>query len=84
MRAGEHLTGIARHHGVTIAAIAGANGASGALKSPQPVDKGRQIERPAAGITQAGSGYARVGEVFRDPKTGKLVLIEPAPGARAD
>ncbi|WP_395407402.1 hypothetical protein ACHMW6_12485 [Pseudoduganella sp. UC29_106] len=58
-----------------IAAIAGANGA---LKSPQPVEKGKQIERPADGITQDDSGYDRVGEVFRDPKTGKLMLIEPA------
>jgi hypothetical protein len=60
-----------------IAAIAGSQGA---IKAPRPVEKGRQIERPAAGVTQAGSGYDRVGEVYRDPKTGKLVLIEPAPG----
>lgn len=58
-----------------IAAIAGAHGG---FKTPKPVEKGRQIERPATGITQSGSGYDRVGEVFRDPKTGKLVLIEPA------
>lgn len=57
-----------------IAAIAGTQGA---LKAPQPVEKGRQIERPAAGVSQSGSGYDRVGEVFRDPKTGQLVLIEP-------
>ena len=57
-----------------IAAIAGAQGS---LKAPRPVEKGQQIERPAAGITQNGSGYERVGEVFRDPVTGKLVLIEP-------
>lgn len=59
-----------------IAAIAGAQGA---LKTPQPVEKGRQIERPASGVSQDGSGYDRVGEVFRDPKTGQLMLIEPAP-----
>jgi hypothetical protein len=58
-----------------IAAIAGSQGA---LHAPRPVEKGRQIERPAAGVTQAGSGYARVGEVYRDPKTGKLLLVEPA------
>lgn len=56
-----------------IAAIAGSQGD---LKR-KPVEKGRQIERPAEGVTQAGSGYDRVGEVFRDPKTGQLVLIEP-------
>ncbi len=58
-----------------IAAIAGAHGG---FKAPKPVEKGRPIERPAAGVTQAGSGFDRVGEVYRDPKTGKLVLIEPA------
>jgi hypothetical protein len=52
-------------------------GAQSALHTPKPVDKGREIQRPASGITQSGSGYDRVGEVFRDPKTGKLVLIEP-------
>jgi hypothetical protein len=57
-----------------IAAIAGSQGT---IKPPQPVEKGRQIERPASGVTQDGSGYDRVGEVYRDPKTGKLVLIEP-------
>ncbi|WP_374580121.1 hypothetical protein [Pseudoduganella sp.] len=58
-----------------IAAIAGSQGA---LAKHKPVEKGKQIERPAAGISQAGSGYDRVGEVFRDPKTGQLVLVEPA------
>ena len=58
-----------------IAAIAGTQGA---FKTPKPVEKGRQIEQPASGVTQDGSGYDRVGEVYRDPKTGKLVLIEPA------
>ena len=59
-----------------IAAIAG----NQSQLQRKPVEKGRQIERPAAGISQAGSGYDRVGEVFRDPKTGQLVLVEPAKG----
>jgi hypothetical protein len=59
-----------------IAALAA--GTQSALKAPRPVDKGQEIARPASGITNHGSGYDRVGEVFRDPKTGKLVLIEPA------
>lgn len=62
-----------------IAAIAGTQGTQGAVAVPQPVEKGRQIERPAAGAGQAGAGYARVGEVYRDPKTGKLVLVETPP-----
>jgi hypothetical protein len=56
-----------------IAAIAGSQGA---LKAPKPVEKGRQIARPAEGVTQDGSGYDPVGQVFRDPRTGQLVLIE--------
>ncbi|MEW6761686.1 MAG: DUF2149 domain-containing protein [Pseudomonadota bacterium] len=59
-----------------IAAIAGTQGARTA---PQPVEKGRQIERPYDGAGMAGSGYDRVGEVYRDPRTGKLVLVEPPP-----
>ncbi|MGH8855925.1 MAG: DUF2149 domain-containing protein [Telluria sp.] len=58
-----------------IAALAA--GTQSALKAPKPVEKGQEIQRPAAGTTHSGSGYDRVGEVFRDPKTGKLVLIEP-------
>ena len=54
-----------------------AAGTQSSLKAPQPVDKGQEIQRPATGASQAGSGYDRVGEVFRDPKTGQLVLIEP-------
>ena len=55
----------------------------GALSTPRPVDKGRAIERPADGQGQAGAGMDRVGEVFRDPKTGQLILIEPAAGKTA-
>jgi hypothetical protein len=62
-----------------IAAIAGSQAG---LKTPTPVEKGRQIERPAEGVTQDGSGYDRVGEVFRDPKTGQLMLIEPPKGKK--
>ncbi|TXH64475.1 MAG: hypothetical protein E6Q93_00085 [Burkholderiaceae bacterium] len=54
-----------------------AAGSQAALKQPVPVEKGREVERPATGAQQAGAGYDRVGEVFRDPKTGKLILIEP-------
>ena len=49
----------------------------GALAPPKPVDKGQSIERPADGMGQAGAGFDRVGEVFRDPKTGQLILVEP-------
>ena len=57
-----------------IAALAA--GSQGALKAPRPVEKGQEIARPLDGAAQSGSGYDRVGEVYRDPKTGKLVLVE--------
>lgn len=57
-----------------IAALAA--GSQSALNTPKPVGRGQEIARPADGAALAGSGYARVGEVYRDPKTGKLVLIE--------
>lgn len=57
-----------------------AAGTQAALKVPKPVDKGREIQQPDAGASKLGAGYARVGEVFRDPDTGRLVLIE-APAA---
>lgn len=60
-----------------LAALAASSQA--ALKTPTPVEKGQEIERPAQGTIQGGAGYDRVGEVFRDPKTGRLVLIEPVP-----
>lgn len=34
-------------------------------------------------MTQDGSCYDRLGEVFRNPKTGQLVLVEPAAGNKA-
>ncbi|MBH1976506.1 MAG: hypothetical protein I8H95_09305 [Rhodocyclales bacterium] len=54
-----------------------AAGGQSQLKTPQTVEKGKEITQPANGTQQAGAGYDRVGEVFRDPKTGKLILIEP-------
>lgn len=47
------------------------------LTPPMPIEKGQEIERPATGTGLQGQGYSRVGEVFRDPKTGKLILVEP-------
>ncbi len=46
------------------------------LSSTKTVEKGQEIQHPDQGQQQTGTGYDRVGEVFRDPKTGKLVLIE--------
>lgn len=53
------------------------------LMPPTPIEKGQEIERPATGTGLQGQGYSRVGEVFRDPKTGKLILVEPEAAASA-
>lgn len=52
-------------------------GAKTSAPLPQNVEKGREISRPAVEGKAGGAGYDRVGDVFRDPKSGKLILIEP-------
>ena len=44
--------------------------------APVEVARGKTIERPLQGKPAAGAGYQSVGQVYRDPKTGKLILIE--------
>lgn len=44
-------------------------------QTEQVVTKGRELpQRPNQGES-GGNGYESVGEVYRDPKTGKLILI---------
>mgnify|MGYP000016122212 CR=1 FL=1 len=52
-------------------------GAKNSASMPQHVEKGREIARPAVDGQAGGAGYDRIGDVFRDPKSGKLILIEP-------
>ncbi|MFL9611334.1 DUF2149 domain-containing protein [Methylobacillus sp. Pita2] len=56
-------------------------GGQAMLTTPREIEQGKEIEAPeTTGDSAAGSGYQAVGQVYRDPKTGKLVLIEhPAP-----
>jgi hypothetical protein len=51
-------------------------GQQSTLNRQQEVNKGREIEAPATGKQSAGNGYDAIGQVYRDPKTGKLFLIE--------
>lgn len=39
------------------------------------VEKGRELPSLPSQAQSAGAGYESVGEVYRDPKTGKLILI---------
>ena len=39
------------------------------------VEKGKEIPEMPSSIGQSGSGYESVGKVYRDSKTGKLIMI---------
>lgn len=41
----------------------------------QIVEKGRELPQPPSQANAGGQGYEAVGEVYRDPETGKLILI---------
>lgn len=45
----------------------------------QDVTRARDLPEVPGGVGQVGGGYRAVGRVFRDPKTGKLILVE-SPG----
>ncbi len=41
----------------------------------QPMEQGRELPNIPNGIGESGSGYEAVGRVYKDPETGKLILI---------
>ncbi|MCB5190142.1 DUF2149 domain-containing protein [Methylobacillus arboreus] len=52
-------------------------GGQAMLVQPKEIEQGREIEAPETNSRNAaGSGYQSVGQVYRDPATGKLILIE--------
>jgi len=44
-------------------------------KQQRVVEKGRELPQLPSQGESSGDGYEAVGEVYRDPKTGKLILI---------
>lgn len=44
-------------------------------EKPRAIEKGRELPRLPARSREDGSGYESVGQVFRDPETGQLILI---------
>ncbi|KMP12228.1 hypothetical protein UR09_01670 [Candidatus Nitromaritima sp. SCGC AAA799-A02] len=46
------------------------------LTTHQRVEKGRELPDLPSGVKGMGEGYEPMGRVFRDPKTGKLYLIQ--------
>lgn len=39
------------------------------------ISEGRELPEVPQGVGESGSGYQAVGQVYRDPETGKMVLI---------
>lgn len=45
------------------------------MKQSQVIEKGKELPQMPSEAGQSGSGYESVGRVYRDSKTGKLILI---------
>lgn len=45
------------------------------LREPQELRQGRELPQVPDGIRGQGDGYETLGKVYRDPETGKLILI---------
>jgi len=45
------------------------------LRQPQELRQGRELPQVPKGIQGQGEGYQSLGQVYRDPDTGKLILI---------
>lgn len=60
-----------------IAALVAANGGltEHFTQQGQQIEKGRELPEVPTGSGKAGSGFEAVGQVYRDSKTGKLILI---------
>lgn len=62
--------------GLIAALVASQGGLNEHFKqSGTTVEQGSEIPEMPDGIGKAGSGYESVGKVYRDSKTGKLILI---------
>ena len=45
------------------------------LKQQQEIKQGQEMPELPQGFGEAGSGFENVGTVYRDPKTGKLIMV---------
>ena len=48
--------------------------------SRKQVTQGRELPDVPEGVGGGGSGYEPMGEVYRDPETGKLIMIQQGEG----
>ncbi|HKL77208.1 MAG TPA: DUF2149 domain-containing protein [Gammaproteobacteria bacterium] len=68
--------------GLIAALAASQNGQDHPLKelSHQEVTQGRELPDVPEGVGGSGSGFEPMGEVYRDPETGKLIMIQGGEG----
>lgn len=45
------------------------------LKQQQEIKQGQEMPELPQGFGEAGSGFENVGTVYRDPQTGKLIMV---------
>ncbi len=46
------------------------------MKQVTEVDQGQQLNETPDVSNSSGEGYAEMGKVYKDPKTGKMIMIE--------
>lgn len=46
------------------------------------IEAGRELPRVPRGVGEPGSGYQPAGRVYRDPESGRMILIEPGNSGR--
>lgn len=61
--------------GLMVALAAAGDGLKQQPAGGQDIETGRELPDVPAGAGEAGSGYEAVGQVYRDPETGRMVLI---------
>lgn len=62
--------------GLLVALAARSGDLQEALKGGQAVSQGRELAEPPDGVNGGGSGGMQpVGQVYRDPETGKLIMV---------
>ena len=61
--------------GLMVALAASEQGLKQTQSGGVDVEKGREMPEVPSGAGETGSGYEAVGRVYRDPETGKMVMI---------
>ncbi len=61
--------------GLMVALAASSDGLEQTSEGGVDVDAGRELPDVPDGAGEAGSGYESVGQVYRDPETGRLIMI---------